>query len=326
MPFFQVDNISKKGIRLDHFLVSRTTSLSRTKIQSLIRSGNVLVNGHKCKTGYLLELNDMVHMNIPEIDNCEDQLVPENQNLDIIFEDEYLIAVNKPAGLVVHPGIGISSNTLANGLKYHFNKLSDIGGMLRPGIVHRLDKNTSGVLLVAKTNEVHTFLASQFRERSIEKKYFALTWGIWSEKKGIIQEPLSRNRKDPRNYQVDSSGKESITGFRVEEVFRHITSVAFYPKTGRTHQIRVHASFKGHPIVGDSKYGGKHSKTRGYLPEFEKYYNNELDKFSRHALHASKIKFKHPFSKKFIILEAPLPKEYLNLQNNISSFNFERFE
>jgi len=326
MPQFQVDNISNKGIRLDHFLVSRTTSLSRTKIQSLIRSGNVLVNGHKCKTGYLLELNDLIHMNIPETVNCEDQLVPENLNLEIIFEDEYLIAVNKPAGLVVHPGVGVSNNTLVNGLKYHFNNLSDVGGMLRPGIVHRLDKDTSGVILVAKTNEVHSFLANQFKERVIEKKYFALTWGNWNRGKGTIQEPIARSRKDPRNYQVDAFGKESITSYKINKIFRHMTLVAFYPKTGRTHQIRVHSSFKGHPIVGDKKYGGRHSKTRGYLPDFEKYYNDELIKFNRHALHASKIKFKHPCSKKLIILEAPLPKEYLNLLSNISSLNFERFE
>ena len=323
MVSFQINGQDEIGTRLDHFLVSKTNAFSRSKIQSWIKSGHIKVNNNICKTGYLLEEDDMVVMNIPTIESSEIKLIPENQELDIIFEDEYLVAVNKPAGMIVHPGIGARKNTLVNGLLYHFKDLSNINGTTRPGIVHRLDKETSGIILIAKTNEAHSYLANQFKERKINKKYVGLTWGIWKNRKGKINEPISRSKKDPRNYQVSDTGKKSITNYEVKKIYRHLSLISFIPKTGRTHQIRVHSSYQGHPIFGDKKYGGRYSKARGYLPEFELIYRSMLDKFNRHALHASKIEFKHPNSKNNVILSAPLPKEYLNLINTFDSLSYE---
>ena len=174
---------------------------------------------------------------------------------------------NKSSGIIVHPGIGVNSGTVANGLAYHFQKLSNINGDLRPGIVHRLDKDTSGVMVIAKTNSAHVFLADQFKERKVKKKYSGLTWGIWGNESGEINEPLSRDKKDPTKYSINANGKNSITKFEVKKIFRHSSLVSFFPLTGRTHQIRIHCSHHGHPIFGDEKYGGGISRSKGFIPE-----------------------------------------------------------
>ena len=317
----QINEIEEIGKRLDHYLLGHLTQYSRSRVQSFIRSGQILVNGNKCKTGYSLEMNDIIQVDVLKEESNLKKLVPENLNLSIIHEDESIVVINKPAGIIVHPGTGINSGTVANGLAYHFQKLSNVNGDLRPGIVHRLDKDTSGVMVIAKTNSAHTFLADQFKDRKVKKKYIGLTWGLWYNVKGEINEPLLRDKKDPTKYSVNANGKNSITKFKVEKIFRHSSLLSFFPLTGRTHQIRVHASYCGHPIFGDEKYGGGISRSKGFLPEFKYHYKKMIQKFNRHALHAEKLELIHPISKQIIKFDAPLPQEYLDLVKSINLLN-----
>ncbi len=317
----QVTKIEEIGRRLDHYLVDNLLKYSRSHIQSFIRSGHIIVNGNQCKTGYALELNDVIQVEMPDNESDSKDLIPENLNLNILYEDDSIIAINKPAELIVHPGVGASTGTLVHGLIYHFKTLSNMNGNLRPGIVHRLDKETSGVLIVAKTNTAHAHLADQFKKRKIKKEYVGLTWGLWKNEQGEIDQPLARDRKDPTKYRIDSNGKRSVTNYKVKNRLRHCSLVSFYPLTGRTHQIRIHSAYCGHPIFGDKKYGGGPSKAKGFLPEFNSIYKKEMLRFDRHALHAKRLEFIHPVNEEHIILEAPLPLEYLNLIQSIDLLN-----
>ena len=317
----QVNEIEEIGKRLDHYLLDHLTKYSRSRLQSFIRSGQILVNGNKCKTGYSLEMNDIIQVDVLKEESTLKKLTPENLDLSIVHEDESIVVINKPAGIIVHPGTGINSGTVANGLAYHFQKLSNVNGDLRPGIVHRLDKDTSGLMVIAKTNSAHTFLADQFKDRKVKKKYIGLTWGLWDNANGEINEPLMRDKKDPTKYSVNANGKNSITKYEVEKIFRHSSLVSFFPLTGRTHQIRVHAFYSGHPIFGDEKYGGGISRSKGFLPEFKSHYKKLIQKFNRHALHAEMLELIHPTSNQIVKFDAPLPKEYLDLVNSINLLN-----
>ena len=317
----QVNEVEEIGKRLDHYLLGHLTKYSRSRLQAFIRSGQILVNGNKCKTGYSLEMNDIIQVDLLKEESNLKKLVPEDLDLTIIHEDKSIVVINKPAGIIVHPGAGINSGTVANGLAYHFQKLSNVNGNLRPGIVHRLDKDTSGVMAIAKTNSAHTFLADQFKDRKVKKKYIGLTWGLCDNAKGEINEPLLRNKKDPTKYSVNVNGKISITKYKVEKIFRHSSLVSFFPLTGRTHQIRIHASHIGHPIFGDEKYGGGISRSKGFLPEFKSHYKKIIQKFNRHALHAEKLEFLHPINKQIVKFYSPLPQEFLDLVKYINLSN-----
>lgn len=304
-------------MRLDRFLTNQIKDKSRSRIQNWIRLKLVLVNGYSKKTGYLLEYNDKITVEIPAESVQTDN--PERIDLDILFEDDQIVVINKPAGLVVHPGISNKSGTLVNGLLFHFNSLSDLNGPSRPGIIHRLDKYTSGVIIIAKTNFSHSNISNQFQKRTVRKSYSALTWGNWKEKEGSIVKPIGRNTKDPTCYIVSEDGRSSQTNFYVQKQFRHLALVSFYPKTGRTHQIRVHSTFLGHPIFGDEKYGGGASKAKGFLPEYTKIYRKKVKELNRHALHADEIEILHPVKNKNMIFKAPLPIELLNLTESLET-------
>ena len=320
MISFNIQNAEDVGLRLDKFLVSQMPDHSRSRIQNWIRSGNILVNGLNRKTGYSLEPNDEIKVNPPKVVDQNSDLMPEQMDLNILFEDEEIVIINKPAGLVVHPGTGNRTGTLVNGLIDHFNSLSDLNGQTRPGIVHRLDADTSGIMVIAKTNMAHANLADQFQDRKIKKKYTAITWGLWTENSGEIDQPIARKKQDPTSYIVSIHGKSSLTKFEVEKKYRHLSKVSFFPKTGRTHQIRVHSAYLGFPIFGDEKYGGGLSKTRGFLPEFTHFYKQKMKRLNRHALHATRLEFTHPATKKSIFFESPLPSDFFNLVEAIEPF------
>ena len=271
----------------------------------------------------MLELEDKIilkKLDAPLIDSEK----PEPIELNIIFEDDEIAVIDKPSGLVVHSGISNTSGTLVNGLLFHFNSLSERNQSFRPGIIHRLDKETSGVIVIAKTDFAHSKISKQFQNREVEKKYIALTWGQWKKEHGVIDFSIGRNRKDPTSFIINEKGKPSLTRYVVEKQFRHLALVSFFPKTGRTHQIRVHSSSLGHPIFGDVKYGGGISKAKGYLPEFANYYKKNIIELGRHVLHAKEIEFKHPTQNKIMNFKSHLPKELLNLISTLETLYEEK--
>ena len=311
----------REKIRLDKYLSDQLTDISRTRIQQQIKSGNVTVDGQPVKASYQLEGGEEIYVVL--IDNQPEPaaVIPQQMDLDIIYEDDALAVINKPAGLVVHPGKGNREDTLANGLAYHFRNLSDVNGVLRPGLVHRLDKDTTGLIIIAKTNQAHLKLARLFEQREIEKTYLGITWGEWDSRKGRIEIGIRRQRSDPTRFEASNDGKPAITDYEVIDTFRHLSYVQFYPRTGRTHQIRVHSAHSGFAIFADIVYNGGVNRTKGYLPEVRKFLQGLLDKINRHALHAFRIRFKHPNSGEDIQFEAPLPPDMTYLLSEIKLFN-----
>ena len=306
------------NMRLDKYLSENLDHLSRSKIQTLINDGKVTINDRKEKSSFRLSGNESIVIYYKEYDNSTNNHVAQNIPLTIIHEDDDLLIIDKQPGLVVHPGTGVSDNTLLNGLMYYTSSLSDINGSSRLGIVHRLDKETSGIMIVAKTNLAHKHIAEQFEKRKIIKKYVSLTWGIWDLMKGDINKPIKRKRSDPTIFTVDRMGRNAFTSYKIENSWRYISKVQFTPKTGRTHQIRVHSSFMGHPIISDNKYGGGQSRVKGFLPEVSKELKNILHKFDRHALHAQSIEFVHPQTNKNVKFSSPLPDDFIETMKILS--------
>ncbi len=295
-----------ENVRLDTYLASQIEGWSRARLQHLITDEEVLVNGKPVKSSYKLHLGDEIEVELvaPPTTN----FAPEDIALDIIYEDDQLVVVNKPAGLVVHPAAGIQSGTLANGLAYHFAKLSTKGGAIRPGIVHRLDKDTSGLMAVAKTEIAHEHLAEQFRERSVFKSYLALVHGVVERDKGRIDQPLARDPRNRTRMAIVRGGRTALSVFKVQRRYERFTLLAVEIKTGRTHQIRVHLSSLKHPVVGDEVYGGGRDNTVR-----EKKVRVEIRKLGRHFLHAGELGLRHPTSGAELHFHAPLPAELQHL-------------
>ncbi len=289
---FTVDAQSKDQ-RLDVFLTAQIPDLpSRSFIQKMIDQGLVTVNGQAAKRNTRLVINDEVKAILDESTLPKTDLVAEQLKLDIFYEDDDIVIVNKPEGLTVHPASGDKTGTLVNGLLFHFGEnLSDKNGDDRPGIVHRLDRDTSGLLLVAKNNTAHARLGRQFEKHTIYKKYIARVEGIVQFDQGMIDVPLERHRKyhDQRQVAKPGEGKEAVTLYQVLQRFKKTTLVALYPQTGRTHQLRVHMKHLGHPLLGDEKYG-------------------LTSNFPRLALHAMAIGFEHPTMKEQIEFSCPAPE------------------
>ena len=316
---FQINDSS--NIRLDIYLSGLLKNESRNKIKSYIKNSSIIVNGESKKPSYLLQNGDKIDISIETEKRKSDGLNPENIDLNVLYEDENIIAINKPSGIVMHPGMKNESSTLANGLLYHFENLSNINGLDRQGIVHRLDADTSGIVLIAKTNESHKWLAEQFKNRTIKKVYYAITWGKWRFKSGKIEGNMIRKKSDPTSFDLTSTdeGKYSKSTFKVLRQFLNFACVEFEPYTGRTHQIRVHASSIGNPIFGDKKYGGGLKKSNEYANEFRRISSNVFSSFNRHALHASSIEFELMNSNgKRLKLTSPIPDELIELEKRLS--------
>jgi 23S rRNA pseudouridine1911/1915/1917 synthase len=314
------------GLRLDLFLARRSSSdgrpdgLSRAEIQRLICEGRVSVNGRRTKASVRLKPNDTIR--IQTLPLRDTSLLPENIPLDILYEDEHCIVINKAAGMMVHPATGRYTGTLVNALLHHCPDLGGIGGERRPGIVHRLDKDTSGVMVVAKTQNAFQRLGRQFKDRQVQKEYLALVWGKMSADCGVIDRPIGRHRSDRKRmssrYPLPKR-REAITQWQVEKLFKSGTSATWVsllrlkPKTGRTHQLRVHLADLGHPIVGDRIYGHKRKGDAR-----KNLYGKVLDAFPRHALHAEKLSFFHPGNQTYMTFRAPLPQDMQDLLNMLT--------
>jgi 23S rRNA pseudouridine1911/1915/1917 synthase len=278
-----------EGERLDAFLADMMAELSRTAIKELITSGQVWVDGQIRKPSYRLKEGEEVLINLPEARPVS--IEPQNLPLEIIYQDQDIAVVNKPKGMVVHPAHGNWDQTMVNALLYHIKDLSGINGQLRPGIVHRLDKDTSGVMVVAKHDQAHRSLAEQIKEHSMKREYQALVHGIIKENLGTIEAPIGRSRTDRKKMAVTKDGKPAISRYRVLERFHNYSLVQVSLLTGRTHQIRVHFSYIKHPVVGDPVYG----PAKQHL---------ELDS---QALHACILGFRHPRTDEYMEFSSPLP-------------------
>lgn len=283
-----------RGERLDKFLVNElSAAFSRSFIQKLISEKNILVDGNPVKSHHKVNAGELIEITIPEAEPSS--IKAEDIPLDIVYEDEYLLVINKPAGMVVHPAPGNYSGTLVNALLRHCADLSGIGGKLKPGIVHRIDKGTSGLLVAAKTDEAHNGLARQFKDRTVKKLYIALVKGVVQLDNGIIELPIGRSLRDRKKMAVKfEKSKAAKTTYRVLKRFPDFTVLELKLETGRTHQIRVHLSYMGYPLLGDEKYGA-----RGIL--------------ARPALHSATLGFVHPITKQYLEFTSELPEDLREL-------------
>lgn len=286
------------GKRTDVFAAERE-ELSRSAAQKYIESGDIRVNGRQCTKRYILKEGDVVDISLPE--PTELDIVPENIPLDIVYEDHALLVVDKPKGMVVHPAPGNYSGTLVNALLYHCGaELSGINGVIRPGIVHRIDKDTSGLLIVAKNDKAHRFIAEQIAEHSFLREYRAVAVGSFRHSEGTIDAPIARHPRDRKKMAVCSDGKPAVTHYRVIRDYAGYSFISCKLETGRTHQIRVHMSYKGHPLFGDTIYGGGRTKLE--------IKNEALVKGQ--CLHAAILGFRHPDDGREMVFESGLPEYF----------------
>ncbi|WP_283678728.1 RluA family pseudouridine synthase [Lentilactobacillus sp. Marseille-Q4993] len=289
--------ITEKEDRLDKLVPLFVPSLTRSKAKTLIESGAIKVNSQRVKPKYTAKIGDVVSVEIPEIKETE--IIPEDIDLDIVYEDDDVIVVNKPTGMVVHPAAGHPSGTLVNALLYH-SPLSHINGEFRPGIVHRIDKDTSGLLMVAKNDHAHIELSKQLKEKKNLRLYVALVHGVIKEDSGTINAPIGRSKNDRKKQAIVADGRDAITHFTVIERFKSSTLIHCRLETGRTHQIRVHMKYINHPLIGDPLYGPKKS-----ISDNGQY------------LHAAELGFIHPTSHKLMMFSAPLPAYFNDKINQL---------
>jgi 23S rRNA pseudouridine1911/1915/1917 synthase len=281
------------GLRIDKFVAEAAKDVSRTAVQQWLKDGLVTVNERPVKANYKLMEGDQIVVRIPQPESLD--VEAENIPLDVVYEDRDVIVINKPRGMVVHPAPGHTSGTVVNALLHHCRDLSGIGGVMRPGIVHRIDKDTSGLLMVAKSDKAHASLTAQLKAHSITRKYKAIVHGRIEHHQGTVDAPIGRDPKDRKKFTViDRGSKHAVTHFAVLEYFHNFTMLELALETGRTHQIRVHMKFIGHPLVGDPLYGYEKDKTRW---------------IDGQALHAGTLGFEHPISGEYLEFTAPLPDD-----------------
>ncbi len=311
---FWVDS-KQTPIRIDKFIMERTTKISRNKVQNAIRDGRISVNGDTVSVNYKVRPNDKIVMELEKPLDPDYSIEPEDIPLEMVYEDDDLLVVNKPAGMVVHPGIGNTSGTLVNALAWHFKDLPVKEGNEadRPGLVHRIDKDTSGLLVIAKTEEAMTHLSKQFADHSLERKYYALVWGDVAEDEGTIESFIGRNPKNRTERIVVEEayqGKWAVTHYKVVKRFYYVTLIECQLETGRTHQIRVHLKSIGHPLFNDAKYGGNRIVKGTVFTRYKQFVENCFKVIPRQALHAKTLGFEHPTTGERVFLDSDLPEDF----------------
>ena len=317
-----VPNIKEKQ-RLDKYITVFVENATRTKVQKAINRGNVLVNGNFVKSNYILKPFDEIEIELPVPEKQD--ILPEYIPLDIVFEDQYLMIVNKPAGMVTHPAYKNYSGTLVNAIMYYADSkkenLSSMNGFERAGIVHRLDKDTSGLLVIAKDEVTHSKLSDLFMKHDIEREYQAIIWGNLKKKKGIIESRLARDKRDRKKITVlkddEEGGKVAVTMYEVLIEYEFLSLIKLNLKTGRTHQIRVHLANHGHPVFGDETYGGRVPHSVNLTANIRAQIKNLLDGMPRQALHARILGFNHPRTKEVLHFESELPEDMMNILNQL---------
>ena len=297
-------------MRIDKYLVNRLVNTSRSKIQAAAEAGNILVNEQAVKSNYKIKPEEIISIVLPHPPR-DTEILPEDISLDVVFEDEHILVINKNAGLVVHPGVGNYTGTLINALYHYFRDLPLFQtGDMRPGLVHRLDKNTSGILLIAKTELSHNRLARQFYDRTTSRKYLALVWGSLDEEEGRIEGHIGRDLKDRKKMNVfadGSQGKHAVTFYKLIERLGYLSLVECQLETGRTHQIRVHFKHIRHPLFNDETYGGDQILKGTTFTKYKQFVQNCFQVLPRHALHAKSLGFTHPATGEEMFFDSELP-------------------
>jgi len=312
--FFEVEK-NHDIIRIDKFLLLRLANTTRNKIQKSIIAGNVFCNSIQVKSNYKVKPLDKISIRF-EYESYNKEIVPEDIPLDIVFEDNHIVVVNKPSNMVVHPSYGHYTGTLVHALLYKYGDLKSNGDNQRPGLVHRLDKNTTGLIVIARDQNTLTHLSSQFAERTIKRKYIALVWGDVKEEKGTITGNIGRNKKNRKVMTVfptNDEGKHAITHYEVLERFRYVTLVSCVLETGRTHQIRVHMKHIGHPLFNDNEYGGDKILRGTTFNKYRQFVKNCFKLLPRQALHAEVLSFLHPKTNKKVTFSVSLPTDLKNV-------------
>lgn len=293
--------------RLDVYLTHQIQNATRSKVRGAIDDGFVLVSGKRVKASHAIAPGEVIDITLQHPPRPEAKA--ENLPLNIVYEDDQFLIVNKPAGMVTHPAYSNYTGTLVNALLYHCNSLSRVNTEIRPGIVHRLDKDTTGLMVVAKNDVAHHLIAKQFSQRTISREYWAIVWGKFKHPKGTIEANLGRSKKDRKKVAVTVEGKHAVTDYQVIKEFDFLTLVRLKLRTGRTHQIRVHLAHIGHPVFGDPTYGGRGHQWGGLEGKRAQHAQNLLKLMGRQALHAKTIGFVHPSSKKLVEFDSELPED-----------------
>ena len=305
-------------MRLDQYVANKLEKKTRSQIQKLIKEGDITVDNKTVKPSYQVVGGERILINLPPPKQSD--LLPENIPLDIVYEDKSIIIVNKNPGMVVHPAYGNLSGTLVNALIFHCQQLSEINGEFRPGIVHRLDKNTSGLLIIAKNDFVHSQLSSQFSNRTINREYRAIVWGHLKENHGRIETLINRSSKDRTRMVVAKQGKIAITNYEIIEEYSIASLLKIKLETGRTHQIRVHLSSIGHPVVGDDTYGGRNKQIINLNQKNQRLAREILNTIPRQALHAKTIGFFHPETETDMSFDSEIPFDMKKILNLLSQY------
>ncbi|MBM4167602.1 MAG: RluA family pseudouridine synthase [Ignavibacteria bacterium] len=302
-------------VRLDIYLTHQIENATRSKVQKAIEDGLVLVDGKPAKASHPVSPHEVIDITFPRPPRPVAR--PEDIPLNIVFEDDVLLIVNKPAGMVTHPAYGNYSGTLVNALLSYCNRLSGVNTEMRPGIIHRLDKDTSGLMVIAKTDSAHHLIARQFSRRTIDREYWAIIWGTLGQPRGTIEASLGRSKRDRKKVTVTREGKHAVTEYEVIRKLDYLSLVRLKLKTGRTHQIRVHLSHIGHPVFGDPAYGGRSATWGGLKGKKSQQALNLLKLMNRQALHAKTVGFVHPVSREHVCYDSELPED---MQQVIEAF------